>query len=68
MDINKIKNELNPDDINSLIHWQEYMHSFFPKDNDEDFEFDEVEEFLDLYDYIMDKIAWQYINKLKEEK
>lgn len=65
MGIEKIKEELNPDDIESLVHWQQYMYSYFPKEDEDEFEFEEVEEFLELYDFIMDKIAWQYINKIK---
>lgn len=65
MDIEKIKEELNPDDIELLVHWQQYMYSYFPKDDEDEFKFEEVEEFLELYDFIMDKIAWQYINIIK---
>lgn len=67
MDIEKIRNELDPNDIHSLVHWQQYLHSFFPENDDDDFEFEEVNEFLDLYDFIMHKIAWQYIEKIKAE-
>ena len=32
MDIEKIKEELNPDDIESLVHWEQYMYSYFPRE------------------------------------
>lgn len=65
MNIEKIKKELKPDDIQSIVHWQRYMYSYFPKNDEDDFEFKKVEEVLELYDFIMDKIAWKYINKIK---
>ena len=61
MNIGEIKSRLDPSDIYSLLYWQKIMNIKF-----EEFEIEEElpnEEFLDLYDFIMHKIAWKYINK-----
>lgn len=65
MNLNKIKDELNTNDIESLLYWQKEMQKeidYYDK-IDEDIE----DELLDLYDFIMDKIAWYYI-KLREHE
>lgn len=63
MSIEEIKRKLDPNDIKSLLFWQKTMHQEFEKFEREDELPDE--KFLDLYDFIMHKIAWEYINSIE---
>ena len=62
MDLNRVKGELNANDIESLLYWQKEMDHYEKPDEDPE------DDFLDLYDFIMDKIAWHYIKLSEEEK
>lgn len=62
MDLNRVKGELNANDIESLLYWQKEMDHYEKPDEDPE------DDFLILYDFIMDKIAWHYIKLREEEK
>lgn len=63
MNAEYIKTQLNPGDVKSLLYWQKEIHKEFERCEKE---YDSPEEdILDLYDFIMHKLAWEYI-KLKE--
>ncbi|HFN1587975.1 hypothetical protein ACMZ6Z_00135 [Streptococcus pluranimalium] len=59
----KIKEFLrNHNDINSYVMIQQIMHPLIKlTTNMED---DESEEFLELYDHVIEKIAWDNISKI----
>ncbi len=66
MNLNRVKGELNANDIESLLYWQKEMQK--EMDHYEKPDEDPEDDFLDLYDFIMDKIAWHYIKLRGEEK
>lgn len=62
MNIEIVKEKLNPNDIKSLLYWQKELNLKMEEYDRED----EIpnDDLLDLYDFIMQKIAWHYINSI----
>lgn len=63
MNIEIVKEKLNPKDIKSLLYWQKVLNLKIEEYDKED----EIpsDDLLDLYDFIMHKIAWNYINSIE---
>ena len=61
MNVEIIKVELNPKDDKSLLYWQNELYKEIIRCEEEDDI--PAEDVLDMYDYIMEKLAWMYINE-----